>query len=165
MTKNEILGLAMRIAAILLIFSAINKALATIPVLSRVGDLSMIAIVLFPLAFAIVVWKYAFLISEYLLPPKTAENAKVLKWGLSEVQEAAYTIIGVYFVSDNIPEGVYLLSLVIHNASITADLEMVDLSISTRCILTEIKLIIGFWLIFGAKGLVDFIRKVKAGQK
>ena len=164
MTKNENLGLAMRIASIILIFSVINKALAIIPVLNHVSEPSMIAIVLLPLAFAITVWKYAYSFSEYLLPPKT-ENAEIPKWELSDIQEASYTIIGVYVVSDNIPEAVYLLSTVIHNASINVDLGMVDLSISERCVLTEVKLIIGFWLIFGAKGLVNFIRKVKTGQR
>jgi hypothetical protein len=160
MSRNEILGLAVRIAAIFLTFSAINKALVTIPVWSRVGEASMVAIMLLPFALAVVMWKFAFSFSEYLLPPKT-ENAELPKWGLNEIQEAAYTIIGVYVVSDNIPECIYLLSAVIHNASFNVDVGMVDLSISTRCILTEVKLIIGFCLIFGAKGLVDFIRKVK----
>lgn len=167
MTKNETVGLAVRIAAILLIYSAVNKAVATIPVWNREGEVSTAAIIfmLLPLALAVVMWKCAFSFTKYLLPSKT-EDAEVSKWGLSDIQETAYTIIGVYVLSGAIPDGAYLFSVVIQGAALNANFGRSDSPIIARSIITTVKLIIGFWLMFGANGLCDFLRKVKtAGQR
>lgn len=166
MTKNETVGLSLRIASIFLFFSALQKTAVTIPEWNRVGEVSATAIVfmlIVPLLFAVILWKFAFSLSKILLPP-TTPTAEDIRWSLTDIETTAFTIIGVYMLSDAIPDGFYLASVFIQSSAFKADLGQAP-SITLRFISTVIKLVIGFWLLLGAKSLSDFLSKVRSAGK
>jgi len=165
MTKNESIGLALRIASIFLVFYVLEKAAATIPGWGRVGEVSTTAIVVMlvvPLVFAGILWKFAFPLSKILLPPAT-QITEDIRWSLTDIEATAFTIIGVYVLSSAIPDGFYIASVFIQSSTFKADLGQV--SITSRLIFIIVRLIIGFWLLLGAKGLHDFLHKVRSAGK
>ena len=166
MTKNETVGLSLRIASIFFVLSVLQKTVATIPEWNRVGEVSTTAIVfmlIVPLMFAGILWKFAFYLSKILLPP-TTPTAEDIRWSLADIETTAFTIIGIYVLSGAIPDGFYLTSVFIQSSALKADLGQAP-SITLRFISIVIKLIIGFWLLLGAKGLRDFLYKVRSAGK
>ena len=161
MTKDDIVALSLRLSSIFLFLSALSKAATTLPNWFRAGEVSVaaaLAMIVLPILVAIVFWKYAYSLAKAFVPT-TATKSIEIKWSLSDVESTAFTVIGLYVLTSAIPNTLYLLSFVIQASALSAS--KTEPGFVPRYIHAGAELLIGFWLLSGAKGLHGFLRKVR----
>lgn len=167
MKKQEIVTLVIRISSLALIFYTLNRASYTIRSWNRFSESDLTAnliMVLAPLLLAIFAWFAAFHLANVFLPTINEDN-EATEWNQEKVEATAFTVIGVFVLTYAIPDTFYWLSVVYQSIKLNANTSG-EPQYFARAITLAIKLIMGFWLLFGAKGLREFLTKVRvAGQK
>lgn len=168
MTKEDIVALALKITAFFLLLDALSSFSASYlnwDYVAGYGRLSIVIdllVMLLPLIIAvilaIVIWKLSYHIANSMstkTPPTSVEK----KWSLSDIQITAFSVIGIFVLAKAIPTAFYhvygLLITSIFNGSSSGN-GPAGLS---RYVYTGAQLLIGFWLLFGAKGLHNLLRK------
>jgi hypothetical protein len=159
MSKDDVVVLTLRLSSIIIFLSALSKVPSTLANWANVGEVSVVSIlvmIVLPALIAIILWIYAYSLAKVFVSP-TPTTAIESKWSLSDVETTAFTIIGIYVLTSAIPDAFYMLSFIIQASAFGAS--KTEPGFVPRYIYTGTQLFIGFWLLFGAKGLHDFLRK------
>jgi hypothetical protein len=168
LNKKDIAFLSVRLAAIYVFIMTLNwLAVGSYQVIvdlfltsSAKGNYSKVIIGLIPVVILIIggvlLWGLAKQISNYLTV-KTKENQDedVEKIELKDIQVIAFSVVGLILLVNAIPEFIYRLSNLIAIANTGAFGDMRNkIGLYLPILRDSIKLIIGFSLFFGAKGLL-----------
>lgn len=164
MRKEEIVGLAVRIFALYLVLTAVT-GLGTFIAFNETGlpgtmpRAAMVAVVAIPLALALLLWFFPLTVAHKLLPPMTADAAPT-RLGPGEYQVVAFSVLGMWVLAEQLPAMISWIGVAIYVHGEEADL-MTAREIG-RLASTVAGLGIGFWLLFGARGLVGLLRSVRS---
>jgi hypothetical protein len=116
---------------------------------------------LLQLATCGVLWFFPATIARGLLPslrsePKVALPAELVDW-----QTLGVIGIGLWALSRAIPDALYWATF--YNVTLSAGYSALDLDAAQKAgiVSTVAELVIGFWLLFGAKGFAAFLFKVR----
>lgn len=166
MSKKEIVVLVLRISSLALVFYTLNQSVPTLEVWKEsVGfNLSSSLLMVFgPIILAIFTWVFAFQLAHVFLPTITEEKDEPkLNLERQQIEETLFTVIGVFVLTYAIPDAFYWLSFWYRSSSLNIDMNLLSPEFVAPIFTTGIELVIGFWLLFGAKGLGDFLKKVRA---
>ena len=158
----------MRIASLFLVLDALSSFSASYlnwDYVEGYGSLS-IAIDLFVMLLpsivavilAVVIWKFAYRIA-HSMSAKTPTTSLEIKWSLSDIQTTAFSVIGVFVLAKAIPTAFYHVYGLLLTSVFSGSSSGKEPASMSRYIYTGIQLVIGFWLLFGAKGLHNFLKK------
>ena len=122
---------------------------------------SVIGIILLILAYFLI--KYPTIVAKWILP-KPQSNEPVFNGSISDLNIAAFTILGVYILSWSIPDFFYNGSMIFYlNYTGVEDLYNND-SLNTHIInqvITVLEISIGLYLCLKAKGLYTLILRLR----
>lgn len=165
MPKEQVVGIAVRLFAIFLALETIRYASSLLPYAASPPpnniSLGFIATLLFfPLLAAFLLWRFPLAVATNLIPDiKKQEQHSSL--GANDIQVIAFSVMGLWVLTTAIRDIFYWVTFVyqIKNSGLgnpTLSPENVGNIVST-----VVELVIGFWLLFGSKGLVGIIRRAR----
>lgn len=161
MSKREVVAIALRFLAIFIALFFLNEWVRFIweyfaRHITTGWTFMAILIHLVFIGIVILIWQFAPKIAGIILPsPQSAEEPSWISQGWAE--SVAFTVLGLYILSTAIPSifSWLILRISIKNASFLdygSSAENIASIVSTL-----VKLVIGLWLILGAKGLRGLI--------
>ena len=114
------------------------------------------------LIIAIVLWVFTNRILKYLLP-EDLDNTSESKINLDDIQYIAFSIIGILILTNALPQIFNLIPNIIRYNEISSHLHTPQFKTEVIFSIVEnvAKLIIGFILIFGSKGLTGLLKKIR----
>ncbi len=166
MKNEQLVGLGVRLFAIWLVVYTV-RSLPTLWLFGTGQDGSgvfvfAIAYLLLLIVSAILLWLFPLTVANKLLPGKVLDVRTALP--LEELQCAAFCLLGLWLLTDAIPSLTYYFVLfyqfskdyqILHNPQTASGLMR-----------SVVELIIGVWLLFGARGLLGLLRWARhAGKK
>jgi hypothetical protein len=164
MTKEQVLGLAVRLFAIFLFVYGLRSLTGVIQLAETASGYSGIwwvavsYLVIF-VCIALMLWFFPVTVARKILPKddrKTGETEISLK----DIDVVAYSILGVWLLATTIPDVIYWL-LVLATLEHKGLIPYMTHSRLASVIATIIQFGIGIWLMLGAKGLRGLIRKLR----
>jgi hypothetical protein len=170
MKLTELTAIGLRIFAVYLFMYALNQSALLIGFIdsdnydgaNRVTPAFYIFWVGTPLLISIVIWFFPITTTKLFLPKyKTDTFSPVEK---SELYIAAIVLVGIFILSTAIPDVLYWVIRVY----LAADLMDSGLDFiftpkdKASMVATVIQLIMGIWLLFGAKGLLGFVIRARS---
>jgi hypothetical protein len=163
--KEQIVGLAIRLFAVFLFIYILRYAGSLLPYLDdsssyKISGIFIILTALFPILGAALLWFFPITIAKKLIPDiKYKEPTKTIKSG--EIELVALSILGIWVLTSAIPDVVRWATFVY----IVKNSEMGSTKIPpdniAYIIATIVELVIGFWLLFGSKGIIGVIRRMR----
>ena len=161
MRKEEIVGLAVRIFALYVVISTLGN-LGRLIEFSKMGstqDLSLtflVPAISVPLLVALSLWLLPLTVARKLLPTAAATPENEAQATPAEYQVAAFSILGMWALAQYLPTVFFWLGYAFYlNAHPEQSLSPNDYG---RIFSTVGGIVIGFWLLFGARGLVGILR-------
>jgi len=159
MTKKEIATLSFKLLSLYAILQLIDKLAYIISYLiygdlSGVKFLNFIAWAVPPFLFlvcGILLWYTASPLASSLF--KTAALDDKFNASLTDVQIVAFSVVGLFVLADSLPN--FVRVAVWYSTSI----EKSALSGDGAAFL--LRSVFGFWLLFGSRGIVNFIHKIR----
>ncbi len=111
----------------------------------------------------IILWKYTDSIVSKMIPRQEDTVETEAKTNLKELQAIAFSVIGLIILANTIPELFNLIPSIIQMNEIRIDLatDTFKLKVTYAVITNLVKLLIGFALFFGGKGLVGLLHKAR----
>lgn len=174
MNKKDIAFLWVRLAAIYIFIITLNwLAVGSYQVIVELffsstakGNYSQVIISLIPLVIlitaGILLWVFSKKISNHLIDEsKENEREKFEQINLKEIQVIAFSVVGLILLVNAIPEFIYRLASLIAIANDGYGGMRNKIGLYLPIIRDSIKLIIGFSLFFGAKGLLGILNKAR----
>ena len=113
--------------------------------------------------FSIVLWILSYRIGDLIFKSgdtPLSVNATINK---VDVQNIAFTIIGMLAIISSIQLLVNILSYKLVNTSAVEGFD-VEATKQAQLITGLVKMAMGFWLLVGSKGIVNFINKLRGGK-
>ncbi len=164
MTKREIATLSFKVLSLYAFIKAIDKLSSLINYmykyrLSEVGILNFMifaAPVLLLLLCGGILWFIAPLLASSISKSTAAEDNSAAS--LLSIQMVAFSVVGLYMLADSLPAVVR--SIIWHFT--TASHSMGERSPLVGDIIGSlVQIVLGLWLLFGSRGLVNFINSMR----
>ena len=164
MTKEQVLGLAVKLFAIFLMVYGLRTITIVIQVADSASGFSGVwwiagGYLLIFSCIALLLWFFPVTVSRKLLP-KDDRKPGESDISLKDIDIVAYSILGVWLLATTIPEVIYWI-LVLSTMEHKGLLPFMSHSRIASVIATVIQFGIGVWLLIGAKGLRGLIRKLR----
>jgi len=156
MDKKYIVALGIRIAALFYIIYIIRDGSAflyTMVKLQEETNWTFIATIILGILILIgvIILKFPLFFAGKLLPNSSEYNTNK-NYGLEDIQMVAFTIVGLLVLVRALPDIIYWLIVMLEYRSEIPITELRPEDIG-NIYATILELMIGFWLLFGAKGL------------
>ena len=165
MTPHQILIVAIRLVAIFWFFHAVSHTAGILSLVPSAGFEESSLPFVWGLAAAemitcVILWLAPATIARRLLPsgeaPASSPAPALLEW-----QTMAVIAIGIWVLSQAIPEITYWLILIGLTYSDGRLLDHLADGNKADLVALATKLVLGFWLVFGAKGFAAFLFRVR----
>lgn len=165
MNKEQIVGIAARLFSVFLFVYTFRYASTFLPYLSDTATIKLnktfiLLMMLFPFAASILLWMFPLTIARKLLPKVKPDQPKE-SLQLQDIEIVASTILGLWVLSDAIPETfkwvtvLYATTHIEHTHFFSTPYEM------GAIVAAVMELIIGLWLTLGSKGVFGFVRRLR----
>lgn len=181
MTQREIARLCCKVLAVYAFISSlqvIGGMLLYIGTLLSMSDSFMntlttvVGAIVGPLlsvVFAILLWKNAGIVAAWMTGHNLQDSMDEpdsfrIQASLRDVHTIAFSILGVWVLLGIIPDAADLISRIIFSESDQAALigsNVLTRGVSYGLVMIFFRLVIGVWLLFGAKNLVRFLHKIR----
>jgi hypothetical protein len=160
MTNAQIVGLGVRLFAIWLAIYVVRQTPGFIFVNSR--DVTGSGVVIVTITVAIVLlficvalWRSPLAVARKLIPQPTLDQPSRLP--VEQLQTVAFCLLGLWLLTEALPHAAYVATIVYHSWRPNASVGLSPWEYANIAqVFTE--LIIGLWLLFGAKGLLGILR-------
>jgi hypothetical protein len=107
---------------------------------------------------ALLMWIFPLTIAGTILP-KIKTSGRSVPLRVNEIQVVAFSILGLWVLSTAVPDIFYWSTFVYLAKGINFSLKPEHIG---NVVATVIELIIGFWLLFGARGLRGLVRLTRS---
>lgn len=164
MTKEQIVALGIKLFAVFLLVYGLRSITYIVPVYSMqtiptVGWIIMAGLAVIFISIVYLLWSFPVLISRKLLPSddvKEGESPASIK----DIDVIAFSILGLWVLISSIPDLGYwfFMWMTVLNDN-PEGVVYTQQKINTGVTIFEI--LIGFWLLLGAKGLRGLIRRMR----
>lgn len=164
MKKEEIVGLAVRLFALYIAISILGNVgkLVAYMRFGTSGDISpgvLVPAIGIPLAVALILWLVPLTIARKLLPV-TKAAPKERRPTLAEYQAVAFSVLGMWMLAEHLPAVFSWIGYALYlNANPSASLTEYEYG---KLAATVGGIVIGFWLLFGARGFVGLLRNARS---
>lgn len=165
MKKEEIVGLAVRMFAIYIAISTLGN-LGNLIAFSKMGATQEVTFgflapaVGIPLVVAVLLWLFPLTIARKLLPKTTEETPGKSQVTLAEYQAVAFSVLGMWLLAEYIPTVFYWFGYARYlNSHPDVSLTLKEYG---KVASTFGGIIIGLWLLFGARGIVGILRYARS---
>jgi hypothetical protein len=168
--KEQIVGLAVRLFAIFLAFYTLRDASSLLAYISAPppNNISLVfagALVLPPILAAVLMWYFPLALANKLIPDIKTKDAPV-PLDAGGIETVAFTIMGLWVLTNAIPDifhwAIYVYQVKNKHFGF-ADFAPEHIG---NIVSTVVEFVIGFWLLFGSRGLLGLIRRARhAGAK
>jgi hypothetical protein len=119
-----------------------------------------LAIVLFPILAAILLWFFPLTVAGKLIPDTKPEELPIALSG-TEIETVAFSILGLWILATAIPDIFHWATFgYLVKASGVGRAQLTPENIG-NIVGTVVELVIGFWLLFGSKGIAGLIRRYR----
>lgn len=168
MSKEQIVGVTVRLFAIFLALYTLRYASNLLPytAMPPPNNISFVFIgtlALFPILVAVLLWFFPLTVAAKLIPDiNTKEQTTSI--GAGSIEVVAFSVMGLWVLATAIPDIFYWVTFV-HQVK-SAGMGSPELSPENlgNIVATTVELAIGSWLLFGSKGLLSIIRRVRQGD-
>lgn len=166
MTKKQIVGLAIRLAAIYIVIYIIRDGTAFIYNTYNAGEgmerwviFSSLTTSIF-LLIAILIYKFPLSLAGKLLQKDANEE---LKWNASfkDIEVGTYIILGIFVLVTAIPDIFYWGIVWFQTANSKIPVAGLSIEQNANIVVTILELVIGFVLVFGASTIRETIYRVR----
>jgi hypothetical protein len=160
MSNAQIVGLGVRLFAIWLAIYVVRQTPGFIFVNSRDAPSSgavvaTIAVAMMLLFICVALWRSPLAIAQKLIPQPTLDQPSRLP--VEQFQTAAFCLLGLWLLTEALPHAAYVAVIIYHSSTPNALVRLTPWEYASIAQLL-IELIVGLWLLFGAKGLLGILR-------
>jgi len=161
MNIQHIVALALRITSMVIVIYSAKLLFLLIPTLITFSDMPLsfrigipFLILTAPIVAAILLWKFPLTVARGLIPRESGTNLSH-----REALRMAFIILGMYLLATSIPDIFYHYSF----GYLETELRNGSFSQKTnaKIISTYVQIIIGLWLVFGTRGFINFVGRVR----
>jgi len=165
MPKEQIVGIAVRLFAIYLALETLRYASGLLPYAGSQSpnniSLAFIAtLAIFPLLAAFLLWRFPLSVASKLIPEIQHQDQRPTLSSI-EIQTIAFSILGVWVLTTSIRDSFYWITFVYQIKKTGLRYEVLPPDKVGDIVATIIELIIGFYLLFGSRGLAGFIHRIR----
>lgn len=161
MSREDIVAIASRLFAIFLVVTTIRllgPMLQPSEFFSSTGQLLLfVSVLVLPaLAIAALLWFFPLSVARKLLPVMREPRPTVSPSSQTAL-ELALTAIGMWILASAISDSVYWVVMLVHvyNSAIPVEVDV------ARVAATLTELLLGFWLVFGSRGLANLVTRLR----
>lgn len=165
MNKEQLVGLGVRLFAVFIVVYTLRYATSLIGFAMMdppdyIAASFILLIGFSPVLIAILLWRFPLTVASKLIPKiKTSEKPRPL--GEMELQVVAFSILGLWVLASAIPHIFYWITYVYRIKNVGfGNIELTPQNIG-GIVSTVVELVLGVWLLLGAKGLVGIIRRLR----
>jgi hypothetical protein len=159
MTNAQAVGVGVRLFSIWLVVYVIRGGPALWVMNSREGDTIGMAVVasvmMVMLIVAAALWLFPLTVASRLIPRSALEQRTSVP--VEDLQRCGFVLLGLWVLASAIPN--FLRYSLLFYLTLRPG-AMIDLGVNlpTAYVGTVAELVVGFWLLFGAKGLLSLLR-------
>lgn len=168
MQREHLVAVAIRVFAIFVVVYTLRFGANLVPLIGdsepvRASWTFFAFFAVPPLLAAALLWLFPLSLARALLPKVTATETKTA-WGIDDVQVVALSVLGVWVLATALPDVFHWIVYgYLMNKYQLGELSPENMG---NVWATAIELVIGFWLVFGAKGISGIISIARtAGTK
>lgn len=162
MHKEQVVGIAVRLFAIFLGLYTLWQVSSLLPLISSQPSnnfsLTFILLMAAPLIIAaILLWRFPLVVAARIIPDvRTKKPVTPLDAG--SIGAVAFSVMGLWVLATAVPDIVYWITFIYRTKS--ADIGNPTLSPANIAglVSTIVELVIGFWLLFGSRGILGLIK-------
>lgn len=164
MTSAQIVGLGVRLFAVWLVVSVLRHVPgmwqfnASVEGGSSAYVVTVVVGVLL-LVLAAGLWFFPLTVAKNLIP--SSSKTDYVQVPLDQAQSVGFTLLGLWVLASAVPDAFYWLFL-IYRASIPETLFGLRTSDYANVVSTAVEVILGVWLLFGARGLLGLLRRARS---
>lgn len=168
MTKHEVAILSFKVLCIYAVIQAIDKFYSFLyyvfnePNLDYGSKLNILIASVPSLLMALIsvlLWFGSPLLARTIFKRSTSETEPPSS--LADIQRIAFSVVGLFLLSTSLPDLVEIIIVIISNSIVQSGLNSIVHSI----VALLVKVSLGFWLLFGAGGIVNFVRYMNGERK
>lgn len=165
MRKEQIVGIAVRLFAIFLVLYTLRYAssllpYAALPPPNNISFAFISTLALFPILAAVLLWFFPLSVATTLIPGiKTKKQPAPLDAGGIEV--VAFSVMGLWALTTAIPDILYWIAFTYRVKSVGIGSPELSPENIGNIVATIAELVIGFWLLFGSRGLLGVVRRAR----
>ena len=165
MHKEQVVGIAVRLFAIFLGLYTLRHVSGLLPYAAapspnNISFVFLFLFAFFPILAAILLWLFPLAVATKIIPNIKAKNATA-PLDANGIEVVAFSVMGLWVLTSAIPDIFYWVTFAyrIKNANIGST-ELSPENIG-YIVSTIVELVIGFWLLFGSRGLLGVIRRAR----
>jgi len=160
MTSAQIVGLGVRLFAIWLVVSVLQH----VPYMWQFSDsveshtsvyVVTLAVGVLLLLLAVAIWFFPLTVAKALIP--ASSKTDYVKVPLEQAQSVGFTLLGLWVLANAIPDSLYWIFM-----QYQASVPELKFELGTRhyasVVSTAVRVMLGIWLLFGARGLLGVLR-------
>lgn len=165
MSKEQIVGLAVRLFAVFLIVYTLRYSGSVISLasLDSPGFWISALVMLFaflPVVIAFLLWRFPLSVASALIP-KATNREKPKPLSEPEIQVVAFSILGLWLLASAIPDVFYWVIYAYRMETVGfRNVELTPQNIA-GIVSTTVELVLGLWLLLGSKGIVGIVRRLR----
>jgi len=165
MTNAQVVALGIRLFAIWLAIYILRQTPGLLFINARempdsraVGVTVLVAILL--LFVCIALWRFPLVVAQKLIPQPTLDQPSRLP--VEQLETAGFCLLGLWLLTEALPQAVYVAMIVYHWSRPNAIVTLTPYNYAAIAQMFA-ELVIGLWLLFGAKGLLGLLRWARHG--
>lgn len=160
MTSAQIIGLGVRLFAIWLLVSVVRHVPHMWQTNQSLADASSVYVAIalvtgLTFLLAAVLWFFPLTVAKTLIP--SSSKTDYVQLPLEQAQSVGFTLLGLWVLVNAVPDSFYWLFM-LYQASIPETLLNLGPSHRADIVSTVIEVVLGIWLLFGARGLLGLLR-------
>lgn len=162
MNKEQVVGIAVRLFAIFLGLYTLWQVSSLLPLISNPPpnnfSLTFIFLMAAPLILtAMLLWRFPLIVAAKIIPDVRMKNpATPLDAG--SIGVVAFSVMGLWVLATAVPDIVYWFIFIYRTKSVDIGDPTLSPANIAGLVSTIVELVIGFWLLFGSKGILGLIR-------
>ena len=165
MNKEHVVGIAVRLFAIFLGLYTLRHVSGLLPYAAApppnyISFAFLFLLAAFPILAAILLWLFPLAVAAKIIPNIKAKGTPApLDAGGIEV--VAFSVMGLWVLTFAIPDIFYWVTFVYRVKSVNVGSTELTPENIGYIVSTIVELVIGFWLLFGSRGLLGVIRRAR----
>ena len=163
MKSHEIVGVAVRLLAVALVFDAIGTAAISLQVVEAGVPQSLVAVsvsVGLMLAFAILIWHLNIALARWLLSGEASTTGNSGSWTIDDLYTCGLVLLGTYFLFLAIDDAVGLAIVAALRPELQ-DGQPMSPGETAAIVSASLRFLGALGLILGSRGIVGLIRKLR----
>lgn len=168
MSREDVIAVASRLFAIFLVVSAIRTVGSAYQLGRELHSSGEIVYYTLPIAIpyllvGALLWFFPVSVARKLLPVMRDSGQPIAKAN-SDIAAIAFSVLGMWILAEAISSGVYWVTLLSGFLDNGAPVSYLSVRDKASIISTIARAVIGFYLLFGARGIASLLRNLRYGS-